>query len=181
MFLRQSGWSYETGSTGGLGIGPILGSGGKVILNDPSGTKKNFWYGGLGGGFGEEARLGKLKIPPLKIKGKTIGGSGSSTSYPSKGMVFMTDTFKGSELTESDIQGATVYIDAAAGILMGLSGSAMLLGINPLPLMVGLSNPTFYPIAGITAIRAPAVLIMGGYSVGLQAGAGIGLMVGYLR
>ncbi|MBA8879503.1 hypothetical protein [Phyllobacterium myrsinacearum] len=181
MFLRPSGWNYETGATGGLGIGYVIGSGGKIILNDPSGTQKNFWYGGIGGGIGEEARLGKFKAPVFKIKGKAIGAAGSSTSYPSGGVVYMTDAFKGKELAESDIQGATVYIDAAAGLIIGLSGSAMLLGIEPLPLMMGLSNPAMMLIANVAILRAPAVLVMGGVNVGLQAGAGIGALVGYLR
>ncbi|MBA8901703.1 MULTISPECIES: hypothetical protein [unclassified Phyllobacterium] len=181
MFLRSSAWSYETGSTGGLAIGYAVGSGGKIFLHDPSGVQKSFWYGGLGGGIGEEARLGKFKAPTFKIKGSSVGAAGSLTSYPSWGKVYMTDAFKGTELAESDIRGATVYIDAAAGIVAGFSGSAMILGIDPLPLIIGLTNPLMMMYAQFAIWRAPAVLIMGGVNVGFQAGMGIGALAGYLR
>lgn len=177
MLLRDSRWSYNTGATTGLSIGYVIGSGGELILNDPAGTETNFYYGGLGGGLGGGFKqLGKIKLPKLTIGRHSAGGAGSLGAFWSTGGVFMTSAFKGTELTESDLQGATVYVDAGAGILAGVSASVMLLGIDPLPLLMG---GTYFAQDAIR--RAPAVLVMYGVNIGPQFGWGVGGLIGYLR
>ncbi|VWC51024.1 hypothetical protein BLA23254_07834 [Burkholderia lata] len=57
----------------------------------------------------------------------------------------------------------------------------MILGINSTQLALGLSNPAIAWLAEIAIAHAPAILLMGGTTVGLQAGAGAGILVGYLH
>lgn len=89
MFLRRSAWNYETGATGGAGIGYVVGSGGKIILTDPAGVQQTFYYGGLGAGLSAGFKIPKVKLPALTYKGKGISGAGSATAFPSGGYVFM--------------------------------------------------------------------------------------------
>ncbi|MGO4448294.1 hypothetical protein AB4Y96_05130 [Phyllobacterium sp. TAF24] len=181
MFLRPSGWSYETGATGGIGIAELAISGGTVVLNDPSGTQKDFWYGGLGAGIGVGARFGKHRVPPLLIKKTAVAGAGSIKAFPSGGKIYMTDAFKGSELAESDIKGGTLYFDAGFGLGVGIGGTMMILGMEALPMINSIVNP-LAGFLGEDAIRnAPAVLVMAGVNLGPQAGAGIAALVGCLR
>ena len=103
-------------------------------------------------------------------------------------MVLMTDAFQGKELTRSDLQGAAVYVEGGLGISLGLgigwSGTAMLMGINPGLLLLGLSMPGS-PITGIAIGQARAVLLMHGLNIGAgagtQIGGGVGLLIGYVH
>lgn len=187
--LRPSQWTYETGATGGISVEFVVASGGTIVLHDPARKEEDFWYGGLGVGIGIGLKLPKIKLPKMtipeikipKVAGREVGGAGSAKSFPSSGAVYMTSSFEKQELTRSDIQGATLYVDAGAGLIVGHAGSAMLLGMNSALLAMGLSNPamSFLMIEAIQ--HAPAVLLMHGWTGGLQAGGGVGLLAGYLH
>nr|WP_244116335.1 hypothetical protein [Burkholderia cepacia] len=187
--LRPSNWSYKTGATGGVSIEFVVASGGTIVLADPAGKLTDFYYGGVGVGIGFGLRVPKIKLPRFslpeikipKIAGREVGGAGSAKSFDSAGLIYMAPGFHGTELSESDFQGATVYLDGGVGIGYGKAGSAMILGINSAQLALGLSNPALSWLAEIAIAHAPAILIMGGTTVGLQAGAGAGILVGYLH
>ncbi|WP_407973302.1 hypothetical protein ACJ51O_36200 (plasmid) [Burkholderia pyrrocinia] len=187
--LRPSNWSYKTGATGGVSIEFVVASGGTIVLADPAGTETDFYYGGVGVGIGFGLRVPKIKLPRFsvpeikipKIAGHEVGGAGSLKSFDSAGLIFMAPAFSGAELTKSDFQGATVYLDGGVGIGYGKAGSAMILGINSAQLALGLSSPAMTWLAEIAIAHAPAILLMGGTTVGLQAGAGAGILVGYLH
>ncbi|WP_431820156.1 hypothetical protein [Burkholderia sp. F1] len=187
--LRSSKWNYQTGSTGGVSIEFVIASGGDIALKDPGGHRVDFYYGGIGVGIGGGIRLSKIKVPKFalpdikmpKIAGREMGGAGSLESFDSGGFVFMTSAFRGAELSKSDFHGATVYIDAGGGLGYGKAGSAMILGINPAKLALGLSTPAMAWLAEEAIAQAPAVLVMYGTTVGLIAGWGAGILVGYLH
>jgi hypothetical protein len=183
--LRHSQWRYSTGSTGGVGVDFIVASGGWIQLTDPAEHAQDFHYGGAGVGLPWERLLpGGIRLPKFglpEIKGREVGGVGSTKDFLSSGSVLMTQAFAGNELSRQDLQGATIYVDAGFGLVGGFGGSAMLLGINPALLMLGIANPAFLGPAERAIEQVPAVLLMGGFTMGLQAGAGIGLLVGYLH
>lgn len=187
--LRPSNWSYKTGATGGVSIEFVVASGGTIELADPAGRVNDFYYGGIGLGYGEGFRLSKIKIPKFKlpdikipkIAGHEIGGAGSLKSFDSGGLVFMTQSFHGAELTKADLQGSTIYLDGGLGLGYGKAGTAMLLGINSAKLALGLTSPAFAWVAEEAIAHAPAVLLMGGTTVGLIAGFGAGVLIGYLH
>ncbi|KVN94144.1 hypothetical protein WL30_22325 [Burkholderia ubonensis] len=187
--LRSSNWSYKTGATGGASIEFVVASGGTIVLADPGGRETDFYYGGVGVGLGLGLRVPKIKLPRFslpeiripKIAGREVGGAGSVKSFDSAGLVFMTPAFRGAELAEADFQGGTVYLDGGLGIGYGKAGSVMLLGINSAQLALGLSSPAMTWLAENAIAHAPAVLLMGGTTIGLQAGAGAGILVGYLH
>ena len=54
-------------------------------------------------------------------------------------------------------------------------------GTNSAQLAFGLSSPAMVWLAEEAIAQAPAVLVMGGTTAGLQAGAGIGILLGYLH
>lgn len=187
--LRRSKWRYQTGSSGGANFEFVIATGGEIILIDPAGQSTDFYYGGVGGGLGMGFHLSKIKIPKFKlpdikaprIAGHKIGAARSLESFDSAGVVFMTAAFHGAELSRSDLQGAIVCIDAGAGLAYGKAGTAMLLGINSAKLAMGLSNSAQYWMALEAIAEAPAVLLAGGTTVGLIAGGGLGMWVGYLH
>jgi hypothetical protein len=187
--LRPSKWSYKTGATGGASVEFVVASGGTIVLADPGGQESDFYYGGVGVGLGFGLRVPKIKLPRFslpelkipKIAGHEVGGAGSLKSFDSAGLVFMAPAFQGAELSRSDFQGATIYLDGGLGIGYGKAGTAMLLGINPAQLALGLSSPALTWLAENAISQAPAVLLMGGTTVGLLAGAGAGILVGYLH
>lgn len=187
--FRHSDWIYKTGATGGVSLELAVASGGTIVLADPGGQIFDFYYGGVGIGYGLGLRIPKIKLPRFsipeikipKIAGHEVGGAGSLKSFDSGGLVFMTAAFRGTELSKSDFQGATVYLDGGLGIGYGKAGTAMLLGINPAQLALGLSSPAMVWLAEKAIAQAPAALVMGGTTAGLLAGAGAGILVGYLH
>lgn len=188
-WLRQSAWKYSTGAGGGVSIEFVMASGGDIILTAPDERAQSFYYGGVGVGFGVGLRLPRIKLPKFtipeiklpKIAGRSVGAAGSTFDFPSGGQVFMTSAFRGEELTRSDLQGATVYVDGAAGAIVSQAGTAMLLGINSAKLALGLSSPSLIWMAEEAIFQAPALLYMHGRSAGLQAGFGAGVLIGYMH
>ena len=63
---KMSAWKFVTSSSGGLGIEFFAAEGGKIYLDDPTGSLKTFDYGVVGLGLSEGFKLpkiGKLQIP----------------------------------------------------------------------------------------------------------------------
>ncbi|MBN3723258.1 hypothetical protein [Burkholderia sp. Ac-20379] len=187
-FLRRSQWEYQTGSTFGASVEFVVGSGGEILLKNPTGTVQRFWYGGLGLGLGAGVKLPKIRLPKLSISGKAISGSGSAEAFPSTGWVYMTSAFSGNELERSDLQGGAVYLDGSAELILGGgSGSVMLLGINAALLSLALSQVAINPFMLEQVMQhAKALLVMVGVNAGLNAGGmgfggGVGLLAGYVH
>lgn len=194
--LRPSQWRYDTGATGGLGVGMLIASCGTIFLRDPGDHEQQFHYGGCGIGLGGTWRIPKLpdiRLPKLLSRPREAAGTGSTTSFSSDGSVYMTNTFRGEELKRSDLAGGTIYIDAGVGIIAdGYGASVMLLGLNSALLMAGITMPQL-PFFKLAVSQAKAVLVMRGFNVGLQAGAlkngalqggvglGAGVLIGYIH
>ena len=181
LFIRPSSWSYKTAANGGVGVAFVVASGGNIELYDPTGRVVNFWYGGLGAGWSFGFKIPKVKLPTLKVRGLPVGAAGALKAFPSGGAIFMTDSFQQKELTHSDIQGAIVFIDGGIGALLGVGGTAILFGINPALLALALASPTMPFLLQSALSSAKGVLVMGGVAVSVQAGGGIGGLVGYLH
>lgn len=176
--LTPSGWSYETGATGGLGVAFVAGSGGALYLNPPGGGQETFYFGALGAGWSFGFKIPKL--PKVQLRGKSIAGAGSIKQFPSGGLIWRRESL-GKELTKSDIQGGVVFVEGAIGLGVGASGDAMLFGINPAALMGGLATLTVAPQVLTGALMtAKGAMTFGGVNVGLQAGGGIAGLVGLM-
>lgn len=187
--LRTSKWGYKTGAGGGASVEFVMATGGTIVLTDPQARPQSFYYGGVGLGVGVGFKIPRIKLPKFalpeiklpKIGDRGVGAAGSTLDFPSYGSVYMTNAFTGKELTRSDFQGAVVYLDGSLSVLYGWAGDVMLLGMNPAMLALGLSNPAFMTFAEQAVAQAPAVLLMYGQTVGFQAGASAGILVGYLH
>jgi hypothetical protein len=180
MFYEASQWSYDTGATGGLGIGYFAASGGAVYLKAPDGSPQRFIFGGIGAGLSGKIKIPKVKLPNVAIKGKAVAGAFSTKSLPSGGLIFRSAKFGNRELTVHDIRGAVLFIEGAAGLIVGVSGDAMLFGMNPLMLATGLANPAMSFLTAQAMADAAGVMLFGGINVGVQAGYGIAALVGYM-
>ncbi|WP_322047527.1 hypothetical protein [Paraburkholderia sp. J67] len=187
--MRDSKWTYNTGSTAGASVEFVIASGGEIALNDPDGHRVNFHYGGAGVGYGVGIKISKIRIPKIRLPdikippvfGHEVGGAGSIESFDSGGYVFMAPGFHGAELSRSDFQGATIYFDAGAGLGYAKAATGMLMGINAARLAMGMSSPMLEWMAIDAIADARACLLMYGTSVGLVAGGGIGILVGYVH
>jgi hypothetical protein len=137
------------------------------------------WSSSRGRGSGQP-KVGKVQ---LKVKGKSVGGTASSETLPSYGIVYMVPMFAGSELRPSDINGACAFVELNAGVVAGAAGYAMLFGMSPAWFAAAL-------IGGATAgghfwhqalQTATGVLLFAGANVGPQFGYGGMAFGGYLR
>lgn len=180
---KQSRWHWKTCWTAGVGVGLFAGSGGSIALYDPAEKEVDFWYGGIGGGLS-----GKLKLPvnlaskvpswiDAFLKSDKSGAVGPGP-FPSWGWMFILSKFDKDELAMSDIQGTCAFVEIGGGLVGGVSVVAMLVGLDTryLPLAV-VNVVTIQPFLN----TANGLLLMAGVSVGLQAGAGISVQLGYLR
>ncbi|WP_257009627.1 hypothetical protein [Burkholderia contaminans] len=172
-----------------MSVDIVVATGGNIVLTDPQAHSQSFYYGGVGIGYGWGAKIPKIKLPKFTIpelKLPSFGShdasaAGSTYDFPSHGTVYMTSAFKGSELTRSDLQGGTVYLDGYGGAGVARGGAVMLLGINPALLALGLTSPAMSMILGEAIADAPALLFMHGLTAGFQAGFGGGILAGYLH
>ncbi|WP_147309945.1 hypothetical protein [Paraburkholderia sp. BL6669N2] len=143
-------------------------------VKDQAGMSHKYAFTGFGMGktwaLSSALHLSKFALPKIMVKKNELGGAGATTDFPSWGTVFLTDAFKGTDLTDpKSLKGGSVYLEGAGGYLFGASGSLMILGINRSLLVMGIAKPDFIG----TAIRtAPAALISGGFNEGLQDSAG---------
>ncbi len=122
-------------------------------------------------------KLGKLEIKPEKL-GKAIGGVIAPKAFPNAGLIYMTSFFSGRELSPADLRGICIVIDGGAGLLVGYSGTLMLLGIDPERFALQIASPILSLLVG--QAEPVAALFTRGLNVGVQAGAGITGTVGYL-
>ena len=180
MFLRPSSWTFVTSGTGGLNIDIFAAAGGSIDFLDPSHKQRNFHFGsaGVGAGIGLKLpKVGKLEIRPEKL-GKAIGGVVAPKVFPNAGSLYMTPFFSGHELAAADLRGLCIVIDGGAGLLVGYSGTLMLLGIDPVRFAMQVASPIMSLLLGQT--EPNAVLVTRGLNAGIQAGGGVTGTIGYL-
>ncbi len=180
MILRNSKWNFDASAGGGFSLGPLTSQTGMFSLNDLSGHTHKYLYMGFGighsRGLSSLLRLPRLALPKIIVKNGELSGTGSTTDFSSTGKLFLTDTFKGSDLTDpQSLDGGTVYIEGAAGYLLGVTTSIMLLGLNRALLVMGIAKPEFISVA---ISSAPAVLLMASLNEGLQNTTGVACLFG---
>lgn len=182
---KESTWKFETAGSGGLGWGPASAEGGLIRLKDSRKNLVDFYFGALGVGWSHKLGIPKKLIKLPKFRNKEVTGTIAPTFFKTAGVVYILNTFKGDELSPSDIAGACMYVEGAGGLYVGYSGAAMLLGMNPLLLAAALAvPPTMLDLKYRILIKAyktaTCVLLMHGLTSGLIAGAGANVYVGYL-
>ena len=129
----------------------LAASGGKFILRDPHGREWQYFYGGIGAGFGFE----KVKV---NVKGVSI--TGGPTALPNTGMVLKSPLWVGRrELMADDMTGRCVWGDGAAVTGIGGGFAVMALGLHDLAI------PLLGPLAANALVP----------SIGVSAGAGLGV------
>lgn len=183
MAKKVSTWQFVTSSSGWLGVGFVAAEGGTISLKDPLGNARTVVYGGAGPGLSEG-----FKVPVLgkkiRIDGRDASSGVAPSFFPNTGIIYILDSFSGDELSLSDIRGVCAFLEVEGGLIGGASGTAMLLGMDPILLAEVVAASVFGPLDIIFAIRllksATSVLLMAGTNAGLQAGGGGAICLGVL-
>jgi len=119
MFKKESGWTFSTsaGVSIGVSIGFHGGTGGAgtLVFNSPDGALVEFHYMSLGA---------SVSI------GKPFSLSGSTRDFTSRGNIYLSSTFSGSELSIQDFAGYTLSQEVSGGVFDGGAATVMLLGIS---------------------------------------------------
>lgn len=177
--VSHSNWEYKSATGGGITVLCATAGGGVLTLKAPDGSLQDFRYGSLGPAFGEG-----LKLPRIgKLKLEVTGANGA---FDSGGYIFQTNAASARTLTREDFRGPCVIVEAGAGLVAGVSGSAMLFGLDSKLLAMAwlLSSQTLTP-DGLRRLErllrsARGAIFAGGFNAGVQAGGGISLTVGGL-
>ncbi len=186
LFIKkESAWKFNTSSTAGIGVEFVVAEGGSIFLKDPSGNDAVFRYGGAGAGLSFGFKLPKFGKIDFKFLGKTVGGAIAPAAFPNTGILYVLDSFKGDELTRSDITGVCIFAEAGLGFFAGVSGTVMLLGMDPILLAAAVAASGVNPALGAYVDdrllqSSKAVLLMAGLNVGLIAGGGAAALLGGL-
>ncbi len=98
--------------------------------------------------------------------------------FPNAGSLYMTPFFSGRELAAADLRGLCIVVDGGAGLLVGYSGTLMLLGIDPVRFAMQVASPIMSLLLGQT--EPNAVLVTRGLNAGIQAGGGVTGTIGYM-
>ncbi len=146
-----SEWEFDTSSTGSVGFALVSVSGGMIRLKKPSGGGSvDLNYLGVGGG----PSIGIRFMPQ---------GTFAPSDFISKGSVLKFPRCTRGELVAEDFLGPCLYAEVGAGLVAGGSGTLLFLGlpvINPLPI-------------GLAPSLAKACVVMAGFSLVKNAGAGL--------
>lgn len=183
IVLRKSQWNFNTSAGAGIGFGALNSEGGMFALDAPSSQTHEYIYSGFGmgrsRGFSSLLRVPRLALPKVIVKKDEVTGSGSTTDFTSRGWLYLTESFTGSDLVNPrNLEGGTVYLAGAAGYLFGGTGSFMLLGVNLDLLVMGIVKPD---LIGMAIRSAPAALITTGLNEGLQDATGFAFMLGKVK
>ncbi|MFT4066272.1 hypothetical protein [Paraburkholderia sp.] len=152
-------------------------------LDAPSSQTHQYVYSGSGmgtsRGLSSLLRIPRFALPKVVVKENELSGSGSTTDFMSRGTLYLTDSFRGTDLVNpKSLEGGTIYLEGAAGYLFGGTGSFMLLGIDRDLLLMGIVKPD---LIGMAIRSAPAAMVVGGVNEGLQDTAGFALMFGQVK
>ena len=155
-------------------------TGGEIELDDPKGDLVKLRYGsaGVGLGFGFKLpKVGKLEIKPERL-GKVVTGTVAPTFAPNTGQLYMTDFFKGDELTKDDLRGICLIVDGGGGLIVGYSVTVMLLGIDPARFAAQVTSPILSLFVG--QAEPKAAMLIRGWNAGVQGGGSIAGYIGYM-
>lgn len=186
--VGPSAWSFVTSSSGGIGVEFVVAEGGMIYLTDPKGTAVAFKYGAAGAGLSVGFKLPKIGKIAIPIKGKSVGGVVAPAAFPNAGKLYVLDTCPNSDFTREDITGVCMFGEVGAGLIVGVSGTAMVFGMSPAWAAAVAAAAASGPL-GQAALpyldmkmmnTATGILVMGGVNAGIQGGAGIGVFVGGL-
>lgn len=176
---KESAWQFYTSAGGGVGLGPVLVSGGMFVLRDPENNLQQFNYAGsgLGMSFSLPKMLGRpnLSLPQIMLHGHELGATGATADFPSDGIVYVTEACHGPDLTPNQIEGGAVYFDAGVGWLRGYAGTMLIAGMNTTLLQTAVALPH---LMGFALSQATVVVLMKGQNEGLQQSAGVDYMLG---
>jgi hypothetical protein len=183
---KESAWQFITSSSGGIGVEFVAAEGGAIYLSDPRKTRQAFRYGAAGAGIScglKLPKIGKIDLP--KIQGKSVGGVAAPAAFTNAGKIYILDSFSDNELSRSDITGVCMFVKVGGGLIGGGSATAMVLGMDAVWLAGTLATiDVSQDLAMYAAQRllesATAILVMAGFNVGLQAGAGAAGFLGAL-
>lgn len=182
--LKPSAWQFTTSSSGGIGVEFVVAEGGKIFLKDPTGNAVSFAYGGAGIGLAAGVKLPKIGKLQVNVKGKGLTGAIAPAQFPNGGKIYVLDSFSGTELTTSDLQGVCMFLEIGGGMVAGVSATAMLLGMSPVYLAACAAASALPAAAALLSQdllnSATALLVMGGLNAGIQAGGGVGAYLGGL-
>ncbi|MDR5838560.1 hypothetical protein [Caballeronia sp. LZ034LL] len=171
---RKSTWRYETGALQSMSIGPFSAVRGVVVLSSPDGRKHKYNEVSFGFNVGKRIpvkfQLPDIPLPHAAFKGNGVTGSGSTIDFDGGGVVFMTPTFQGDELSTDDFSGAANSIEGGGGLLVAYGYTFLFTGMPQAVLLAGLSNPAFL---GIALRTAKGLIIIRGISEGLIDGLGV--------
>ena len=186
--VKQSAWTFDTSSSGGLGVEFFVAEGGMIYLKDQTGAPAAFRYGAAGAGLSAGFKLPKIGKIEIPIKGKGVGGAIAPASFPNAGILYVLDGCPGGELTRQAVTGVCMFIEAAGGLIVGYSGMAMVFGMSPAWLAAVAAANAAGPL-GIPAqmmlqqklmATATGILLTRGWNVGVQGGGGVGAYLGGL-
>lgn len=181
---KKSAWKFDTSGTGGVGIEFVAASGGTVVLDDPAGRETRFRYaaggGGLSWGIRKVPKIGRLDTSKIDSRGISDHFSANVAPEPfwNHGAVYIMGGFRGDELTAEDFHGVCVVYDAGGGLILGYSGSVMLVGINPMGL-VAMASGVIGMLLG-PGLDPKAVILSRGWNVGPQASVGVTGQIGFM-
>jgi hypothetical protein len=180
IVLRKSQWELKTSAGAGVGFGAFNNEAGMFALNAPTHQSYKYRYSGFGMGWSRGLssllRIPAFALPKVVIRNDELTGAGSTTDFTSGGRLFVTSAFKGIDLVNPEsLEGGTVYLEGAAGYLLGGTGSFMLLGINTELLLLGIRKPD---VIGMAIRSAPAALVIAGVNEGIQDTTGFAFMLG---
>lgn len=182
---KRSAWTFNTSGTGGVGLELVAASGGTVVLNDPGGQVRNFHYAaagiGLSAGIRKIPKIGKLDTSRVDPRGFSDHGGGNLApqAFWNHGAVYVMDGCAHDDLTIEDFRGICAVYDAGAGLILGYSGSLMLVGLNPLALAVAATAGPLGQLLG-PSLAPRAMVLSRGWNVGPQASAGVTAQLGYM-
>ena len=131
IVLRKSQWQFNTSAGAGIDFGVFNSEGGMFAVCAPSGQTYGYTFSGFGmgksQGLSTMLRIPRFSLPKVKVKGDELSGSGSTTAFTSRGWLYLTDSFKGTDIVNPrSLEGGTIYLEGAAGYLFGGTGSLCL-------------------------------------------------------
>ncbi|HEY1412419.1 MAG TPA: hypothetical protein VGF36_09765, partial [Rhodopila sp.] len=109
---KRSAWTFVTSSSGGLGVEFVMGEGGTLYLRNPNGASVPFRYGALGVGLAAGFKLPKIGKLEVNIKGKSVAGLIAPAAFPNAGTLYVLDTCRSNDLTQADIRGGCLFVEA---------------------------------------------------------------------
>lgn len=134
---RTSAWRFDTSATGGLGVGFVVASGGRIALLPPGQTDTDhpLWLNFGGAGVGLSAGVRKVPKVGRLVDSRGLSERGGANAAPANfwnnGVLYVMNGCRTDELTLDDFKGTCCFIDIGFGLIVGYAGFGLLLNVNP--------------------------------------------------